>query len=408
MTESKIFTLIIFITASAILAQSPSLLFQQALLKENGEGDLKGAVALYEKIVGDVAAERGLRAKAQLHIGMCWEKMGKQEAIVAYQRVLEDYKDQQIIAQEARDRLRLLKDQSMQIKTVKPIYNKIIESDDRIWGAHHSPNGKWIAIGNEDQIWLLNKNTMAIDTLARKIPQRKNKLKWRPDGNCISFISTNQANNTNNLWGLPINQENGLLQGNLSLLVEDVDIYWYDWHPNRNEICYTSRYNYPQWEIGIYSVDQKKKIWASEKTMPVSKIDWSSDGKNLYYAMWDTMNNINNYSTYYVDGKTKQEQKFSSGAVIVDISPNGNFIAYQLLGESDTNPILRLFSSPKNKTIDIKIRSNMLRLFEGSFTSHEKGIILPVANEKSSINKINLLNGSKSPFKSGEAFYNSP
>jgi hypothetical protein len=58
-------------------ANPTSQLFQQALLKENGEGDLQAAVALYEKIVGDATVERELQAKAQLHIGICWGADGE-------------------------------------------------------------------------------------------------------------------------------------------------------------------------------------------------------------------------------------------------------------------------------------------------------------------------------------------
>ena len=53
---------------SFTFSQTPSQLFQQGLLKENGEGDIKAAVAIYEKIVGDATADRSLRSKALLHI----------------------------------------------------------------------------------------------------------------------------------------------------------------------------------------------------------------------------------------------------------------------------------------------------------------------------------------------------
>lgn len=59
---------------SLTLTQTPSQLFHQGLLKENGEGDLKAAVAIYEKVVGEATAERSLRARALLHIGMCWRR----------------------------------------------------------------------------------------------------------------------------------------------------------------------------------------------------------------------------------------------------------------------------------------------------------------------------------------------
>ena len=62
--------LLLLSVSSLLLAQSPAQLFQQALLKENGEGDPASAVAIYEKITGDETAGRALCAKAQLQIGI--------------------------------------------------------------------------------------------------------------------------------------------------------------------------------------------------------------------------------------------------------------------------------------------------------------------------------------------------
>ena len=102
--------LVILIVGFPVLTfpQAPAQLFQQGLLKENGEGDLKTAVAIYEKIVGDATAERSLRAKALLHIGMCWEKLGKDEAQKAYQRVIQEFADRHEMVAEARTRLAAL------------------------------------------------------------------------------------------------------------------------------------------------------------------------------------------------------------------------------------------------------------------------------------------------------------
>lgn len=91
-----------------IFSQTPSQLFQQGLLKENGEGDLKAAVAIYEKIAGDATADRSLRAKALLHMGICWEKLGKDRAQKAYRRVIQEFADQYEVVAEARTRLAAL------------------------------------------------------------------------------------------------------------------------------------------------------------------------------------------------------------------------------------------------------------------------------------------------------------
>ena len=73
--------------------QESKQLFQKGLMAENGEGNLQDAISIYEKIVADESAENSVKAKAQLHIGLCYEKMGKEEAIKAYELVIQNYKN---------------------------------------------------------------------------------------------------------------------------------------------------------------------------------------------------------------------------------------------------------------------------------------------------------------------------
>ena len=165
--QISIFVLISFsiFSAISISAQTPSQLFQQALLKENGEGNLKAAVSIYEKIVENTSAERSLRAKAQLHIGICWEKMGKQEAVNAYKIVMEQFNDQSSIVQEARERLDKLDvaSKSNQIN-IQPKYKKLADITGWFNQTDCSPNGKWIITdafrNNKSELWLINLETV--------------------------------------------------------------------------------------------------------------------------------------------------------------------------------------------------------------------------------------------------------
>jgi Tol biopolymer transport system component len=68
-------------------------LFQKALAKERGEGRLQEAIALYQKVI-DETKDESLAAKAQLRIGICYEKLGMKEAQKAYQRVIDNYPQQ--------------------------------------------------------------------------------------------------------------------------------------------------------------------------------------------------------------------------------------------------------------------------------------------------------------------------
>src|SRR5512136_115589 len=87
------------------LTQSGQDLFQQALVKEQADGDLRAAIAIYQRIVRDFAGDRVLAAKALVQMGQCHEKLGSQEAQRAYEQVLKDYADQKEAAGYARTRL---------------------------------------------------------------------------------------------------------------------------------------------------------------------------------------------------------------------------------------------------------------------------------------------------------------
>jgi Tol biopolymer transport system component len=85
--------------------QTAGELFEKALYVEEGQGDLQKAIGLYQDIVKKFPGEREIAAKALLHIGICYEKLGKTEARGAYNRLLRDYADQLQLAKEARSRL---------------------------------------------------------------------------------------------------------------------------------------------------------------------------------------------------------------------------------------------------------------------------------------------------------------
>jgi len=86
-------------------------LLQKAIQKETVDGDLKGAIELYKKIVALPGGNRAVAAKALLRMGQCHEKLGgteAQEARKAYQRLVRDFADQAEIVAQARVRLAAL------------------------------------------------------------------------------------------------------------------------------------------------------------------------------------------------------------------------------------------------------------------------------------------------------------
>jgi Tol biopolymer transport system component len=90
------------------LAQTGHDLFQQALVKEQADGDLRGAIDLYERIARDFADDAALAARALIQMGQCYERLGSQEARNAYRQVLERYPNEAESAAQARARLAAL------------------------------------------------------------------------------------------------------------------------------------------------------------------------------------------------------------------------------------------------------------------------------------------------------------
>jgi len=109
-----VFFLILTFASSASIQQSAEQLYQSGIYKEEVEGQLEKAIEIYQTIVKQFPGNREIAAKAQLHIGLCYEKLGLKEAQNAFQKVVENYPDQAEAVKKAKEKLSiLLKAQAM-------------------------------------------------------------------------------------------------------------------------------------------------------------------------------------------------------------------------------------------------------------------------------------------------------
>lgn len=99
---------LLFFFSGLTSQQTAGELFEKALYLEEGQGDLKKAVEVYEKILAQYSGDREIAAKAQLHIGLCFEKLGLEEAQKAFQKVVDNYPDQSAAVKVAREKLSTL------------------------------------------------------------------------------------------------------------------------------------------------------------------------------------------------------------------------------------------------------------------------------------------------------------
>ncbi len=104
--------------ASAILAATTLLgaqnggwagiLLESGIQKEVVDGDLRGAIAVFNTIVSQYADERAIAAQALWHLGRCYEQLGNPAARRVFERLLREYGDQSALAGSARARLAAL------------------------------------------------------------------------------------------------------------------------------------------------------------------------------------------------------------------------------------------------------------------------------------------------------------
>jgi len=82
-----------------------SVTLRAGIEKESVEGDLRGAIALYERAAREAGSDRALAARALLASGDAYRKLGDPKARTAYETLLSRYADQQVYVAAARTRL---------------------------------------------------------------------------------------------------------------------------------------------------------------------------------------------------------------------------------------------------------------------------------------------------------------
>src|SRR5680860_447806 len=111
-------------------SQSAEQLYQKGLMQEEGEGNLEEAIKIFAGIVENQNADKSIQAKALLHVGLCYEKLGKDEATKAYQKLVNNFPGQKNEVAIARERLSKLKIPTEEItKTSSVMTNKKIWED---------------------------------------------------------------------------------------------------------------------------------------------------------------------------------------------------------------------------------------------------------------------------------------
>jgi dipeptidyl aminopeptidase/acylaminoacyl peptidase len=195
----KIFVLYVMAMVIAVIAssdpvqQSANQLYQSGIYKEDVEGKLEEAIAAYQEIIKKYPDDNPVAAKAWFHMGLCYEKLGNQEAQNAYRQVLSNYADQKEIASQARARLAALA-----IKAAEPHFTKIRVPTGLPTNGFFalSPDGRQLAYIEKGSVWVVpvhGQTDPAIAGAPRQItPQNRSwtettDITWSGDGKWLAL-----------------------------------------------------------------------------------------------------------------------------------------------------------------------------------------------------------------------------
>jgi Tol biopolymer transport system component len=293
--KQKLFVFIVFIlilafASSASIQQSAEQLYQSGIYKEEVEGELERAIEIYQTIVKQFPGNREFAAKAQLHIGLCYEKLGLKEALKAFQKVVDNYPEQAEAVNVAKEKLSLiLKAQAMVEKGDKEFKIKQVwAGPDVDFNGEISPNGKYLSYvdWSTGDLAVLEIETGKKRRLTDKGPWTKSSefalfSVWSPDSMQVAYNWF-----TDNTTDLRIV---GLDGSKHRILFQDESIVYIhpgDWSPDGKHILtYFSRKDQTD-HIGLISIeDGSLRVMKSLGRLYPLKMNFSPDGRYIVYDL---------------------------------------------------------------------------------------------------------------------------
>lgn len=271
----------------ARIQQLAEELYESALFKKDVDGDLKGAIELFEKILAQFPKSRKIAAKAQLQIGICSEKLGLEEAKKAYQSVIAKFADQKDEVSEARSRLAALEKPATRPKTEGISIREVWTGSDVDIEGTPSPDGKYFSYTDWDtgdlgirELAAGKKRRLTINNKGIDYDEMAWGSRWSPDGKFIAYD-----------WGMP-----------------------------------------DTWDIRVIGIDGSPPLTlfqGNDKVRAVNTMGWSPDSTHVLAIIrnWDETKKIVLLSL--IGESMKILKSFKSGrSFFMYFSPNGQNIIY--------------------------------------------------------------------------------
>lgn len=325
------------------LSQSGEDLFQRALRLERNEGKLMEAVELYNRVVAEKGNE-GLAAKAQLRIGLCYEKLGQKSVKLAqdaFQKVIDNYPSQS-------EEVRIARDKLSGIQKARDISDRV--PDDlrisKVWsgrevfmsGGWISPDGKYLSFTDWDT------GDLAILELAigksRRLTNKGSWLKsqefaliskWSPDGKQVVYSWYNPESHKFDIRSVDLKgQEPRILSSEFGYVEP------FDWHPDGKRILIFFGKE-SKFKIGYLSVvDGNLQILKTfkQKNTNLNYSPWdfviSPDGSSIAYDYFSDQTSNNRDIFLLSSDGTHEERLISHPAldIVFDWTSDGQYLLF--------------------------------------------------------------------------------
>jgi hypothetical protein len=184
-------------STGSLYSQNAEQQYQKGLMQEEGEGNLQEAINIYNSVVENQNANQSLQAKALLHVGLCYEKLGKDEATKAYQKLVNNFPSQKNEVAIARERLSklILAVEEIARTPLTPKFTKINIPTKLSWSVKLSPDGNELALVSDNKLWKMplsgnlgsNYPGVPVQINTEGFEVDWSGLSWSKDGKWIAF-----------------------------------------------------------------------------------------------------------------------------------------------------------------------------------------------------------------------------
>ena len=183
MKKLWLITILALAAAFAAAQRTPESMLGTALHQEEVDGDLKGAIATYQKVLGMKGLSHKTAAEALLHSGQCYEKLGDAQWRKSYERIVRDFSDQTEAVQIARSRLNAIPSKGRGVSL-----RLVCEGSDCGVDSRVSTDGRYMSL-------VKNENPSVRDLLSGQIRElwktpagrRAFVPEWSPDGKRLAY-----------------------------------------------------------------------------------------------------------------------------------------------------------------------------------------------------------------------------